>query len=51
MGTAAEKYARKQVPSPEMARYPASDMIGPGCEPVACSVWAGEDPDTPEVTP
>ncbi len=32
----------------EMNRYPASELTGASCEGVACSIWAGEDPDAPE---
>lgn len=34
--------------APELNRYPAAEMIGPACEPVACSVWLGEDAEAPE---
>lgn len=40
-----------QGPSPELNRYPAAEMIGPGCEGVACSVFLGEDADAEEVKP
>lgn len=40
-----------QGPAPELNRYPAAEMIGPGCEPVACSVFLGEDADAEEVKP
>ena len=26
-------------------RYPAEELTGPGCEAVACTVMAGDDPD------
>jgi hypothetical protein len=35
---------------PDFARYLASELIG-SCDAVACSVWAGQDPDAPEVQP
>lgn len=34
--------------APELVRYRAAEMLGDGCEGVACSVWAGEDPDAEE---
>lgn len=33
----------------DLNRYPASDMVGIGCRPVACSVFAGEDADEDEI--
>lgn len=30
-------------------RFSESEMVGAGCRPVACSVFAGEDPDEDEV--
>ena len=34
--------------APELNRYPAAEMIGPGCQGCACSVWLGEDADAEE---
>lgn len=39
------------LPAPEGNRYPASEMLGTGCEGVACSVWAGNDAEGPETAP
>lgn len=32
----------------ELNRFPATEAVGEGCEPVACSVVAGENADEPE---
>ena len=38
-------------PAPTLGRFAASDMLGADCEPVACSVMAGEDAEAPEMRP
>lgn len=42
----------KGVPVPTdfgaLNRFPASEAVGAGCQPVACSVYAGEDADADE---
>lgn len=35
--------------APELNRYHASQMSGADCEPVACSVWLGDDAEADEV--
>lgn len=32
-----------------LSRFPESQKVGTGCQPVACSVMAGDDPDLPEI--
>jgi hypothetical protein len=39
------------MPAPAMLRFEASRMSGLGCEPIACSVWAGVDDAAPEERP
>lgn len=34
--------------APPLARYPAALLTGVSCQPVACAVWSGEDPDEDE---
>lgn len=34
--------------APDLNRYPSSMLSGVGCEPVACSVWLGENADEDE---
>lgn len=42
----------KGVPTPtdfgELNRFPSLEAVGVGCQPVACSVYAGEDADAEE---
>lgn len=38
-------------PAPVLGRFAASDMLGDGCEPVACAVMAGDDAEAGEDPP
>lgn len=38
-----------EVDPGDLNRFPMSEAVGTGCQPVACSVIAGDDSDLPEI--